>query len=110
MVSNSRIQSLLVAIWILGLFVSCASHTQLNTHKIQEIVVYSQCSSEEVSSDILNSIDGIKEQLTKKGIVVKEDHQGKWCGYLLVNGSEIKKITGVLTDVELLQEINTHFK
>jgi len=37
------------------------------------------------------------------------DDKKKLCGYLLVNGTKTKKITGALTDIELLQEVNKFF-
>lgn len=42
------------------------SATQFVHKKSRSLVVYSQCTSGEASSDILASVDGIKASLTKK--------------------------------------------
>lgn len=107
---KNKIQHLVLAISLIIISISCASRTELADSKKREIDVYSKCSSEEASADILYSVNEIKEQLTKKGIVVKIDDKKKLCGYLLVNGTKTKKITGALTDSELLQEVNKFFK
>ena len=96
-------------IFIIAL-ISCVNQTQPASKAKREVVVYSNCSSGEASSDILYSVNEIKEQLTKKGISVKTDNKKKLCGYLLVNGTKTKTITEALTDLELLQEVNKFFK
>ncbi len=107
---NNKIQHLVLAISLITISVSCVSRTESADSKKREIEVYFKCSSEEASSDILYSVDEIKDQLIKKGIVIKVDDKRKLCGYLLVNGTKTKKITGALTDIELLQEVNKFFK
>jgi len=107
---KSKLQHLVLAISLIAISMSCVSRTESADNKKWEIVVYSQCSSEEASSDILYSVNELKEQLTKKSISVKMDDKKKLCGYLLVNGPKTKKIIGALTDVELLQEVNNFFK
>lgn len=107
---KNKIQYLIFAISFIVISMSCISRTESADSKKREIEVYSQCSPEEASADILYSVNEIKEQLTKKGIVVKIDDKKKLCGYLLVNGTKTKKITGALTDIELLQEVNKFFK
>src|SRR5690606_23155631 len=95
---------------IMVLPMSCINKTQSENNEKREVIVYSQCSSEEASSDILYSFNEIKEQLTKKSISIKMDDKKKLCGYLLVSGTKTKKIAGALTDIELLQEVNKFFK
>lgn len=101
----------LAAAFIVGLILmACVNSTQPSNKVKREVVVYSKCSSVEASSDILYSINEIKDQLKKKSISVREDSAKKLCGYLLVNGTKTKTITGALTDLELLQEIDKFFK
>jgi len=109
---NNKVQPLTLAmgLLIMVLSMSCINKTQSGDNKKREVVVYSQCSSEEASSDILYSVNEIKEQLIKKSISVKMDDKKNLCGYLFVNGTKTKKITGALTDIELLQEVNKFFK
>jgi len=84
--------------------------TQFVHKKNRSLVVYSQCTSGEATSDILASVDGIKASLTKKGIKLKIDNKKLICGYLLVNGAKTRKISGALTDIELQEEIDRFFK
>lgn len=107
---KNKIQHLVLAISLIIISISCVSRTESADTKKRQIEVYSQCSSEEASADILYSVNEIKEQLTEKGIVINADDKKKLCGYLLVNGTKTKKITGALTDIELLQEVNKFFK
>lgn len=90
--------------------ISCVNQTQPASKEKREVVVYSKCSSGQASSDILYSVNEIKEQLRKKGISLKTDNNKKLCGYLLVNSTKTKTITGALTDFELLEEVNNFFK
>lgn len=113
MKSNSKTQpiiALLTGLTLMIALISCVNKTQPANKEKREIVGYSKCSSGEASSDILYSINEIKQELTKKGISVKMDDKKKLCGYLLVNGTKTKTITGALTDLELLQEVNKFFK
>ena len=89
--------------------ISCINRTESVNDKGREIVVYSKCSSEEASSDLLLSINEIKDQLSKKSISVKIDDKKRLCGYLLGNETKAKKVTGALTDIEMLQEVNRFF-
>lgn len=100
-----------LVIWLtfMIILISCVIQTHKVSKEKREVVVYSKCSSRQASADILYSVNEIKEQLRKKGISVKMDSNKKLCGYLLVNGTKNKIITGALTDLELLQEVNIFF-
>jgi hypothetical protein len=106
---KGTLQHLVLAISPIALFMSCVSRTELAENERREVVVYSHCSTEEASSDVQYSVNELREQLTKKRIAVKRDDKKKLCGYLLVKGPKTKKLRGALTDVELLQKINTFF-
>ena len=113
MKKNSKKQEIIglfIGVICMIFFMSCLDQAQTSDKEKREVVVYSKCSSQEASSDILYSVSEIKEQLVKKNISIKTDNKKKSCGYLLVNGTKTKKITGALTDVELLQEVNKFFK
>ena len=107
---KNKIQHIVLAISLITISISCVSKTESADKKKRKIEVYSQCSSEEASADILYSVSEINEQLIKKGIVIKANEKKKLCGYLLVDGNKTKKISGALTDIELLQEVNKFFK
>lgn len=111
-IKNSKVQPLVLAtkLLIIAICMSCINKTHSEDNKKREVVVYSKCSSEEASSDILYSVNVIKEQLTKKSISVKMDDEKKICGYLFVNGTKKKKISVVLTDIELLEKVNKFFE
>jgi hypothetical protein len=104
------IVALVTGLTFMIVLMSCVNQTQPVSKEKREIVVYSKCSSGHAFSDILYSVNEIKEQLRKKGISVKTDNNMKLCGYLLVNGTKTKTITGALTDFDLLQEVNNFFK
>lgn len=110
---NSKKQGIIVlftGLICMIFFMSCLNQTQTSDKEKREVVVYSKCSSNEASSDILYSVNEIKEQLVKKDIFIKMSDKKKSCGYLLVNGPKTKEIKGALTDIELLQEVNKFFK
>ncbi len=99
-----------LALCLMFTFVTCGTSARIENISRRLVIAYSRCSSEEASSDILTSVDEIEASLTKKHISLKIDVKEKTCGYLLINGADTKKISGALTDVELLQSINDFFK
>lgn len=109
--NNLKLRSLVVV--FLGLVVilsfCCTNKVQSKNNSKREIIVYSHCFSGDASSDILYSIDQIKDHLTKKHVQVKIDKQKKKCGYLFINGNKTKIITSSLTDIDLLQEVNKFY-
>jgi len=90
--------------------ISCINKSEVSTKQKRELLAYSRCSSEEISSDILYSVDQIKKQLSKRNIYLKVDAKKRMCGYMLVNGKRTRTIKGALTDIELLEEVNKFFK
>ncbi len=115
MKTNNKTQSLVIWILIIGLFliynlISCTVNSRLANNVERKIIIFTQCSSQEASSDIIYSINNLKDRLENKRISVITDHQKKQCGYLLVDGTKAKKITGALTDFELSEEIESFFK
>ena len=107
---KSKIQHLVLAVSLIIISISCVEKTESADKNKRKIEVYSHCSSEETSDDVLYSVSEIKEQLIKKGIVIRVDEKKKLCGYLLIDGIRKKKISGAFTDIELLQEVNKFFK
>jgi hypothetical protein len=113
MKKNNIIQSFiifLIGIVLISTSISCTVNSQLSNKTTQKIVVYTHCASQEASSDILNSIDKNSDQLKKKGIFVILDYKKNLCGYLLIDRTKTKKITGVLTDFDLSQEVDNFYK
>ena len=99
-----------VGFFFISNLISCTTNSQLVNKTERKIIVYTQCSSQEVSSDILYSIDKIKDQLKEKKISVMMNHKKNQCGYLLIDGTQKREITGALTDVDLSQEIDYFYK
>lgn len=75
----------------------------------REIIVYSSCSSLESSSDLLYSINQLKNQLKKKHIKIKVDKLKRACGYQLINGKKSETINSSMTDMDLLEAINKFY-
>jgi hypothetical protein len=76
---------------------------------VRRTIIYPRCASNEASADILYSINQIKEHLNNKHISVHINNERRLCGYLLINGSKRKMISSVLTDMDLLEEVDKFF-
>lgn len=109
--NNSKLENaILITFGFVFLLSSCClNKVALKNNNKREVIVYSNCSSKETSSDILYSIDQIKTQLEEKSIAIKIDKQRKQCGYLFIDGNKRKTITFTLTDLELIQEIKKFY-
>lgn len=101
-------KGLLTIISIILSSVCCNGNILSNEKK--EIIVFLKCSSNEESNDLVYSISQIKEELAKNNISVKMDSTQNKCGYIFIYGKKNKKITSVLTDLELLEEMDKFFK
>jgi hypothetical protein len=101
---------LIIGFFFMNNLISCTTSYQLVNKTKREIIVYAQCSSQEVSSDILYSIYKIKDLLKEKKISVVMNHKKNQCGFLLIDGTQKRKITGAITDVDLSLEIERFYK
>lgn len=102
-------KSLLIIVVITLTSVCCISNTSPSEKK-KEITVYLNCSSNETAIDLEYSINQIKDKLSKNHISIKIDSIQKKCGYMLVYGKKKKTINSAMTDLELIDEVNTFFK
>ena len=105
---KARIEVIAITLCTTALF-SISCNAQPIKKPIREVVVYTRCSSNEVTSDVLYSINQLKGDLLKKHIILKVDKQAKQCGYLFINGNKRKRESFGLTDLDLMQEINSFF-
>lgn len=100
----------IVIMVVLIVIMSACENKPTSSGRIKEIVVRSNCSSDEIVNDLEYSVNQIKDKLTNKQIKVTYDTISKDCGYLFVDGERKKIISTVLTDLELTMEVDKFYK
>ena len=108
--NNKVLVIVIIGFLFISNLISCTTNSQVVNKTERKIIVYIQCSSQEVSSDILYSIESIKDQLKEKKISIMMDNKKNQCGYFLINGAQTRRISSALTDVDLSQEIDLFYK
>jgi thioredoxin-related protein len=83
---------------------SCAS-----TQDPNEIIYFTNCNELEAEIDVKRSIDFLAEDFKKLEILVSENTDSTFCGYLFKNAKTTKVYKGAMTDYDLAVEAESFF-
>lgn len=111
---NSKKTIVLYTLFIFTFFLSsltCQSKNKSWDRKTDyEIIFINGCNEDEITQDLENSSEEIKDFLVKNGIKSSFNDSTNWCGYILRNGSLRKEIKTVITSMDLVSECKKFFK
>ncbi len=106
---EKKMKKIVIILAIVLLTTFCQSNNK-NIEINRTITILKGCSDIEVLSDLNYSVTNIKKYLEKNKIEIILDEKTDECGYLLVSKDRSKKISSVLTDVDLLEEVKSFYK
>lgn len=103
-------KKLILILTLLLLTSFCQDKDNRKEHNYKRsITVLLGCSDNEVISDLKYSVENILTYLKRNKIKLVIDEQKSECGYILNDNNRKKYIKSALTDIDLINELNSFF-